>query len=128
MGWMDAEGYLYLTDRDTDMILVGGANVYRPHLLPARSLVGPGAGQVAAPRASRRGAGGRLPLVRGGARPGMWNGVGPRFLKYEREIFGHIDEMKDSGFRGIHARAPNPVSGQKPHLFSRLNLARRVHR
>jgi bile acid-coenzyme A ligase len=28
MGWMDADGYLYLTDRDTDMILVGGANVY----------------------------------------------------------------------------------------------------
>ncbi len=28
MGWMDAEGYLYLTDRRTDMILVGGANVY----------------------------------------------------------------------------------------------------
>jgi bile acid-coenzyme A ligase len=28
MGWMDSEGYLYLTDRDTDMILVGGANVY----------------------------------------------------------------------------------------------------
>lgn len=28
MGWKDAEGYLYLSDRDTDMILVGGANVY----------------------------------------------------------------------------------------------------
>ena len=28
MGWMDADGYLYLSDRDTDMILVGGANVY----------------------------------------------------------------------------------------------------
>ena len=28
MGWMDAEGYLYLADRNTDMILVGGANVY----------------------------------------------------------------------------------------------------
>lgn len=27
-GWMDAEGYLYITDRSTDMILVGGANVY----------------------------------------------------------------------------------------------------
>jgi bile acid-coenzyme A ligase len=27
-GWMDEEGYLYLTDRRTDMILVGGANVY----------------------------------------------------------------------------------------------------
>jgi bile acid-coenzyme A ligase len=28
MGWMDSEGYLYLTDRKTDMILRGGANVY----------------------------------------------------------------------------------------------------
>lgn len=28
MGWMDEEGYLYLTDRLSDMILVGGANIY----------------------------------------------------------------------------------------------------
>ncbi len=28
VGWMDADGYLYLADRRTDMILVGGANVY----------------------------------------------------------------------------------------------------
>jgi bile acid-coenzyme A ligase len=28
MGYLDADGYLYLTDRQTDMILVGGANVY----------------------------------------------------------------------------------------------------
>ncbi len=28
MGWMDGEGYVYLTDRHTDMILSGGANVY----------------------------------------------------------------------------------------------------
>jgi bile acid-coenzyme A ligase len=28
MGWMDEDGYVYLTDRDTDMILVAGANVY----------------------------------------------------------------------------------------------------
>jgi bile acid-coenzyme A ligase len=28
MGWLDDEGFLYLTDRSTDMILVGGANVY----------------------------------------------------------------------------------------------------
>jgi bile acid-coenzyme A ligase len=28
MGWFDADGYLYLADRQTDMILVGGANVY----------------------------------------------------------------------------------------------------
>lgn len=28
MGWMDEEGYLYLTDRLSDMIIVGGANIY----------------------------------------------------------------------------------------------------
>jgi bile acid-coenzyme A ligase len=28
MGWMDEQGYLYLSDRETDMILVGGSNVY----------------------------------------------------------------------------------------------------
>jgi len=28
IGWFDAEGYLYLSDRRTDMILVGGSNVY----------------------------------------------------------------------------------------------------
>jgi bile acid-coenzyme A ligase len=28
MGWMDAEGYLYLADRLSDMIIVGGANIY----------------------------------------------------------------------------------------------------
>jgi len=27
-GWMDADGYLYLADRRTDMILSGGANIY----------------------------------------------------------------------------------------------------
>jgi bile acid-coenzyme A ligase len=28
LGYKDAEGYIYLSDRETDMILVGGANVY----------------------------------------------------------------------------------------------------
>ena len=28
IGWMDAEGYVYLTDRRNDMVLVGGSNVY----------------------------------------------------------------------------------------------------
>ena len=28
MGWFDADGYLYLADRTSDMILVGGSNVY----------------------------------------------------------------------------------------------------
>ena len=28
MGWMDADGFLYLADRKTDMILSGGANIY----------------------------------------------------------------------------------------------------
>ncbi|MBX9731609.1 MAG: acid--CoA ligase, partial [Sphingomonas sp.] len=28
LGWFDADGYLYIADRRTDMILSGGANVY----------------------------------------------------------------------------------------------------
>jgi bile acid-coenzyme A ligase len=28
LGYLDDEGFVYLTDRDTDMIVVGGANVY----------------------------------------------------------------------------------------------------
>ena len=28
LGWLDPEGYLYLADRRTDMILSGGANIY----------------------------------------------------------------------------------------------------
>lgn len=28
IGWMDADGYLYLRDRQSDMILSGGANIY----------------------------------------------------------------------------------------------------
>ena len=28
IGWFDEDGYLYLADRRSDMILVGGANVY----------------------------------------------------------------------------------------------------
>ncbi|AEG51251.1 o-succinylbenzoate--CoA ligase [Sphingobium chlorophenolicum L-1] len=28
MGWLDKEGYLYIADRRTDMILVGGVNIY----------------------------------------------------------------------------------------------------
>jgi bile acid-coenzyme A ligase len=28
LGWMDGEGYLYISDRRTDMIVTGGANVY----------------------------------------------------------------------------------------------------
>jgi bile acid-coenzyme A ligase len=28
MGWKDGQGYIYLSDRETDMILVGGSNVY----------------------------------------------------------------------------------------------------
>ncbi len=28
MGWLDRDGYLYIADRRTDMIVTGGANVY----------------------------------------------------------------------------------------------------
>jgi bile acid-coenzyme A ligase len=37
LGYLDSDGYLYLTDRDTDMILVGGANVYPAEIEAALS-------------------------------------------------------------------------------------------
>src|ERR1700730_2605842 len=39
---------------------------------------------------------------------GMWNGIGPGFLPYQRGMFGHIDEMKDLGFEW------NSSPGAKP--------------
>ncbi|PYN04347.1 MAG: amidohydrolase [Candidatus Rokuibacteriota bacterium] len=39
---------------------------------------------------------------------GMWNGVGPGFLKYQRGMFGHIDEMRDIGFEWDYRRGAKP--------------------
>jgi uncharacterized protein len=38
----------------------------------------------------------------------MWNGVGPGFLKYQKGMFGHIDEMKDLGFEWDNSRGAQP--------------------
>src|ERR1700675_2069533 len=39
---------------------------------------------------------------------GMWNGVGPGFLKYQKGMFGHIDEMKAIGFEWNNSRGAQP--------------------
>ena len=39
---------------------------------------------------------------------GMWNGVGPGFLKYQQGMFGHIDEMKAAGFEWDNGRGAQP--------------------
>jgi predicted TIM-barrel fold metal-dependent hydrolase len=39
---------------------------------------------------------------------GMWNGIGPGFLKYQRGTYGHIDEMKDLGFEWSNQRGVDP--------------------
>jgi uncharacterized protein len=39
---------------------------------------------------------------------GMWNGIGPSFYKYERGLFGHIDEMADEGFEWNHRKGARP--------------------
>jgi predicted TIM-barrel fold metal-dependent hydrolase len=38
----------------------------------------------------------------------MWNGVGPGFLKYQKGMFGHIDEMKMLGFEWGHTAGIRP--------------------
>src|SRR2546422_3633719 len=38
----------------------------------------------------------------------MWNGVGPRFLKYQKGVFRHIDEMQASGFEWDYRRGARP--------------------
>src|SRR5258707_4559242 len=39
---------------------------------------------------------------------GMWNGVGPGFLKYQKGMFGHIHEMKDLGFEWDNSLGAQP--------------------
>jgi uncharacterized protein len=39
---------------------------------------------------------------------GMWNGVGPGFLKYQQGMFGHIDEMRAAGFEWDNSRGAQP--------------------
>ncbi len=46
MGWVDEEGYLYLADRRTDLIITGGANVY-PAEVEAALSEHPGVADVA---------------------------------------------------------------------------------
>lgn len=46
MGWVDDEGYLYLADRRTDLIITGGVNVY-PAEVEAALSEHPGIGDVA---------------------------------------------------------------------------------
>lgn len=46
MGWVDDEGYLFLADRRTDLIISGGANVY-PAEVEAALTEHPGVGDVA---------------------------------------------------------------------------------
>lgn len=46
MGWVDADGYLFLADRRTDLIITGGANVY-PAEVEAALTEHPGVADVA---------------------------------------------------------------------------------
>ena len=46
VGWLDADGYLFLSDRKIDMIITGGVNVY-PAEIEAALLAHPEVGDVA---------------------------------------------------------------------------------
>ena len=66
-----------------------------------------------APRVEEREDG--LHWVVDGVERGMWNGVGPGFLKYTPGSFKHVDEMKEAGFawdyrRGALSRPTTPAT------------------
>ena len=46
MGWLDEDGYLYLSDRDVDMVISGGVNIY-PAEIEAALIVMPGVADCA---------------------------------------------------------------------------------
>ena len=52
---------------------------------------------------------------------GMWNGVGPGFLPYQKGMFNHIDEMKDLGFEWSSrpGAKPRPTTPELRTLRSR---------
>ena len=88
MGWKDAEGYVYLSDRETDMILVGGANVY-PAEVEAALDEHPRRHVVLRDRPARRGVWQRRPRDRAGRRgrspPPSWTQfLRSRLAKYKR--------------------------------------------
>jgi len=59
-----------------------------------------------APRTEERDDG--LHWIVDGQDKGMWNGVGPGFLKYQKGTFHHVDEMKDAGFEWDYHRGAKP--------------------
>ena len=52
---------------------------------------------------------------------GMWNGVGPGFLKYQPGVFGHIDEMKAVGFEWDNRRGASPRPTTAEHRLADLD-------
>jgi predicted TIM-barrel fold metal-dependent hydrolase len=52
---------------------------------------------------------------------GMWNGVGPGFLKYQPGVFGHIDEMKAVGFEWDNRRGAAPRPTTPAHRLADLD-------
>ena len=66
----------------------------------------PAAWRDAAPRVEDRDDG--LHWLVDGQDKGMWNGVGPGFLKYQKGTFHHVDEMKQAGFEWDYRRGAKP--------------------
>ena len=80
------------------------------------------------PRTEERGDG--LHWIVDGQDRGMWNGVGPGFLKYQKGSFHHVDEMKDAGFEWDYHRGakPAPDHAGNAHRRSRQGRRRRGNR
>ena len=52
---------------------------------------------------------------------GMWNGVGPGFMKYQPGSFTHVDEMKAVGFEWDHRRGAKPRPTTPEHRIADMD-------
>ncbi|HKT73084.1 MAG TPA: acyl-CoA synthetase [Steroidobacteraceae bacterium] len=106
VGWIDEEGFLYLTDRKSFMIISGGVNIY-PQEIENVLAVHPKVMDVAVIGAPDRDMGERVVAV---VQPTRWEDAGPALASelqvYARERLGGVKTPRQIDFRRELPREP----------------------
>ena len=106
VGWLDEEGYLYLTDRKSYMIISGGVNIY-PQEIEDQLLLHPRVADVAVVGAPDPDMGEQVVAV---VQPVDWDDAGPAFaqelLDWLRPRIGRIKMPRRIDFKEALPRTP----------------------